>query len=728
MLADTTHEGVTLEMASGVAILRVWQSDGSAGPCGTRLAACLRTLKTKLSKPTSKIHALLVWVTAEHCQEDPRTTQEEARTTFDLDTVDRTCHGFTADELWDASVLCVGMADRSTSCTETCLLAACHVVIATADVAFALMEPSAASVPLLLLRQLPAVAHHLADSAPTCPARCIATLDAHCAQRLGLVSEIVCDTASLRLRGEEFGALLRDSPAAAAAAALQRWPGQWIGARNLSCPSLRVPSEEPEFQSPWKRSRITKEPEAARDGCATQHGTVAAALLGTCPTQPEPEACTFIRDVLAGSLCTPKGKRHASQERVVGLTRGGLAVLEAEMQRAADATQATLEGAGAVRTLRQGHVTAAETRLAFLQEAVAQRQRQLSEDTAELREAAEALACASEAQAAGDFCLDGAMQQKAALEEALRDVYEPVRNGFLGKVRAKKNVAALVALGKQLDFDETVLVGVREVLMMRPLDRGAFDFVVLSAFESELADRVAWLDKALAEGVLARDECMAAARAAHKAARTAHSRSTASLEAACAAAAEGEAALATAQQAARALPALVAEAEAELEDAQHRLVAFRRGPLATLEELETFGTLAPSVAEAEGAAGPAEEARAEGARPPQPTHAPQQEEAQEQPQRAAFGETTGEEEAQQAQQAEQVVAGELLEDRQVPAVPKMEDTPLDKVAGTARGGCEQPGSHCGLDGPDRTASVAAAKGGDGGSLYTKIILRASTFF
>jgi len=711
MPAEPDQLDASLTIAKAVALLQLRRSASGSRPCDTRLVACLRRARELISKHTCKVHTLFVWATTEALAGDPLAIADS-----DL-AGGGGGPGLAADELLPASLLFVGLADRPATCTETCLFAACSVVIATADAEFAVVEPSRTTVPLSLVRHLPTIADHLAQTTTAGgDASNAGVLHVACAQRLGLVSEIVHDSAGLLQRRDELMALLKGSPTAAAA--LQRWPFRAGAVQNPGRALLEKRRPAPECWQPRKRRRVVQEPGEASEAFLAKCEVVAAALLHGCQMQSEseqPTISTFVHEALAGSLCVPHDQRHAFQEHVATLASKALAGLEAQMQRAVDTAEAALEGADVAHALRDAQVAAADSRLTSLREAASERKRKLATDTAALRAAAAALASASESQAAENEGLDEAAGQKDELEGALRNMYEPLRDGSMSKVKAKKTAATLVALGKRYSFDETLLVGLPEVLVMRPTERSTFDSMVLTAFETQVATRAAELDMTLVEGAPDRERRLAAVKAAqkkHEVAKTAHLQSMSALENARGATVQAEAALAAAQQAVHVLPPELEEAKAELESKRSRLEAFRRGPLAVLKELQVLGAAAPAVAEAAPAAAEedAPEGKVQGSSVEAPAvaadtehHAEAVEEAQQEAEAAGSAQmVAGEEEAEAAADGE----GEEAEEEEAEAAePCGEAEALPE--GEARSGTdgdeqaereEASGDSCGAEG------------------------------
>ena len=146
-----------------------------------------------------------------------------------------------------------------------------------------------------------------------------------------------------------------------------------------------------------------------------------------------------------------------------------------------------------------------------------------------------------------------------------------------------------MTLGRTLNFDETLPVGLLDVLAMQPADRISFDTMVLKAVETQLWTRIAELDTTLAEGAPDEEGRAAAVNSAqttHDTVKSMQLDSISALDRARDMVTEGEAPLEAARKAGQVFSPELRQARKECEQAQARLAAFCEGPLAAFSHLQ----------------------------------------------------------------------------------------------------------------------------------------------
>jgi len=108
-------------------------------------------------------------------------------------------------------------------------------------------------------------------------------------------------------------------------------------------------------------------------------------------------------------------------------------------------------------------------------------------------------------QTEGDKDLNKMAAMKAKLEATKRDVFKPLQTGTMSAYKAQKAAASLSTIGKELQFDETLLSELLRALSTKPKERGPIEQMVLQAFETQLITELAELDRGLTELTPGRD-------------------------------------------------------------------------------------------------------------------------------------------------------------------------------------------------------------------------------
>jgi len=510
------------------------------------------------------------------------------------------------------SVLTVGLVESEVCGMETCLFAACDMVISTLDAEFTLTTGDAcgvAAIPVSLVRQLGA-------SVAAAAAAGSGMISAASAQEVGLVAEVVPDAAALHRRQQEMmtnqsslsvvatklwaksrRATARASAGADGARRLPEQIGLWsaISRRGTKRPAPWCPEGTAK-----RRAHAESLGDSGCSGDVRQKCQDIVAALAE--SQELPAALgSLLHEVVIHTLGMPQGQRNAFETGAIELIGKGLAEVEGVIRQVVDESQAMLDAAGTEGAILDGHLAAAESDLASVRSRIQEIQSQLVKQTAALKEAAAAITEAEAEEAKANEESDATAAKKAKLEAAFEQIYEPLRDGALTGAKLKKQAAALIALGQQYDFDDTLLNGLPGALAASPAKRTPMDSMFLKAFEAELQGRIADLDKAIEEGVPEREDRAQATqevRDAHTRAKEAQSESLTALVAARESVKAREAARRTAEQAAKAFPPERRRVEAEHELVKVQLAAFLKGPLRAFRELSeaaTAGATEPAV-------------------------------------------------------------------------------------------------------------------------------------
>jgi len=529
----------------------------------------------------------------------------------------------------------VAFVERDAGCAETCLLAACDVVIAAPAVELAMVAGlhvagwdgarvggggvvPAAAVPLSLLRICGPTLwdRWQGASGNVQPPR---SLSAGLAMELGLVSEVLASLEAMPKRREEMSLEFRKGSTAVLAA--QRWAARRSARGRARAATFQQRSRggftrerEWDVDTPEaKRRRVeaSDAPDLAVAPEAASPKDLCDIVIGELLRSPEklfaPQG--LLRKIVSTALGTPHDKREKFQAEVVEMVSAELGAIESADLAFVDNVSAMLDHVDAEREAREAALVAAESRHVEAICAVSDAKAHLAHATAELRNAVEALAAEQSAEASGNAALDDAVSKKAKLETAERDTFVPLRDGVVTGAKAKRQSATLVALGKQFDFDDTLLMGLPGALSQKPSARTDCDDMFLKAFHAELETRIAEIDTEITKGEPEREARagkVQAAREVHNTARERQQAASDGLTQAGVAVDKHKAAIERYREAVRVFKPDILRLERDVKAARNRLVVLQAGPLAAFSRLRRQTTAeieeAARVAEANAAA------------------------------------------------------------------------------------------------------------------------------
>eukprot|EP00928_Gymnodinium_smaydae_P063617 TRINITY_DN47138_c0_g1_i1.p1 TRINITY_DN47138_c0_g1~~TRINITY_DN47138_c0_g1_i1.p1 ORF type:complete len:675 (-),score=167.10 TRINITY_DN47138_c0_g1_i1:144-2099(-) len=473
-----------------------------------------------------------------------------------------------AERLAALPQLIVAYVEGSTTCAETCLLAACDAVYAVSDAVFALTITFGATLPLCLLRLLGGerLDALVAAAASSDTVGALAALDA------GLVSDLCTSEDALHRLRDAFASDL--GRGAASALAAQRWAARrsrgGLGRkRSIASGTVDLPqAKRPRLQLGDSDTTMTDKMSSASAALVLRELSQGASL-------PEP-ANSLLAKVVSRCLATPRDKRETFQTEIMDMIDQALEANEAAEKDALATVTTLLENADAERATRDAARAASESRLLSARCQVNESKTLLYKATSELRELAAALETARGDEALGNSSLDEALAKKTKLVAAQRDSFEPLRDGTLTGAKLKKQTTNLVNIGKQYEFDETLLMGLPHALAAKPDKRTECDNMFLRAFEAEIQSQISTIEIVLAEGEPAREARAAAVqekREVHDEALKKQSEASSTVVKAQAAVKEEEAKLKRLTGVADALSPEVQRLTAESETLKKRLAA-----------------------------------------------------------------------------------------------------------------------------------------------------------
>merc|ERR1719291_30502 len=146
----------------------------------------------------------------------------------------------------------------------------------------------------------------------------------------------------------------------------------------------------------------------------------------------------------------------------------------------------------------------------------------------DLKAAKEALAAAKETQTAGDTELVEAEGKKTKLETFLAGAFEEMKAGSLDDEKTKEGCAEVLKIGKEYNFDDSLLTSLPSAIQKAPDARGGFDTLCLTQVQELLQKAISDLAATLAAGEPAKAERAGAVTAAEEALAAAETQETAS--------------------------------------------------------------------------------------------------------------------------------------------------------------------------------------------------------
>lgn len=205
-------------------------------------------------------------------------------------------------------------------------------------------------------------------------------------------------------------------------------------------------------------------------------------------TDEFPEAVkTLLVNSLPLSLGVPKDQREEVQHMAVNMIGDALTKIEERF------AQRIVEAEAAVQTVTAEHTRCESFRLeeerseAAMKEALFARQTANIADEAALQRAELEVGRAHVSLERSVQERDEAISNKAKLEERSASVYTPLKDGL---VKGKRAITALLALGRQFRFDDTMMQALSVALGKDVKVRSTFDSLVQKQFEEAVAARL----------------------------------------------------------------------------------------------------------------------------------------------------------------------------------------------------------------------------------------------
>jgi len=271
-------------------------------------------------------------------------------------------------------------------------------------------------------------------------------------------------------------------------------------------------------------------------------------------------------------------------EIMVNMIGEALDGIQTDMQGAIDVANAKIKEAEVSKDALENTVTAATASLAIRSEEVTAKESALDRISQAVLDAKAKVAEAQSAQSNGDAELVMVEKNKKMVEEVLNEHVSALKGEGVWEIeKAKQHLDVLLPLTKQLACDESLVAALPTTCTKKPCDRGSFDVMVINQVEASLNSHVAQLTATLSNGAPASAERATKVVAMQKVldeANDDHHRAVAELSAAQVAHGEAASALQVAEAASTAfIPEYT------------RLIEVREGKLFDMDNFQNYNKL-----------------------------------------------------------------------------------------------------------------------------------------
>merc|ERR1719336_1409364 len=221
----------------------------------------------------------------------------------------------------------------------------------------------------------------------------------------------------------------------------------------------------------------------------------------------------FVLSVLPWSLAVPADERSELQASSVSMVDAIVQAVQAELQQKVDAEKERIDELEATRAELDSAVEQTEAAKTEAKQAVEERAAAVAEaDATVTQKRAAHKDCEVEEKRLADD-LEQTRGQKSALEEALSNGFEKLKDGSCEEGEAEGLAAAVIATAKRSSLEESMITALAVVFKKR--ERGSFDVAVIQEAEQGFRSKIA----ALSEVIEAAADQLAAQTAAVQAAQ-----------------------------------------------------------------------------------------------------------------------------------------------------------------------------------------------------------------
>lgn len=359
-----------------------------------------------------------------------------------------------------------------------------------------------------------------------------------------------------------------------------------------------------------KKGRKADPTVAWRKATAEQCKAVSSAILKN-KGFPK-EVVQMVGHNVTAALSKVQAERHPFQVKIIEMAQAILENSLASLQEGFAAAEAELQQLDSSSANLQADVDAAKQALEAKTAAVEGAKTSHLESVQAVKAGKAAHHAAVKEATAGDADLVAAGDKKTRLEDVLIHIQESLAGAL-----PVASVHALCKVGKELDFDATLLSSLPSALAKTPEDRGNFDNIVIEQAAEEIKKQIQAFAEFLAAGEAGRQARAAKVAVEQEAVTNAEGIENALKEALAAvtvAEKEADDALKKATKALKQLGPETKIAKANLEEAKEKLAHLQEGAIAAFQSLLVLAAPAPEEPAAEPSAEPAAEATAEEAK------------------------------------------------------------------------------------------------------------------
>jgi chromosome segregation ATPase len=301
------------------------------------------------------------------------------------------------------------------------------------------------------------------------------------------------------------------------------------------------------------------------------------------------------------SLTVFAADRHPYQVRAVEMASETLAGIKTKLIQDLAAAQEKVDGAAVEKTSRAEAVSSAKAKLPEFDQGVKTAQEVVDTDTKAYEEAKASLASAAAALGAKLSELSEMTDKQSKLESVIKDMYDPLKASKASGKDGEKALKNLMQALRPFKFEESLLVSMSETFKKDCEGRGTFDNVIIEEVETQLSNRKAEIQAALAEHEPSKREVSDKKSSAEAACNDAIAKlaaSKASLGAAETSKSEAKKSLAEAEKAVASYFEDMKATASMLDDAKSAHDDFINGPLRAFEELKDLAPPAETTDEA----------------------------------------------------------------------------------------------------------------------------------
>merc|ERR1719336_2511874 len=203
----------------------------------------------------------------------------------------------------------------------------------------------------------------------------------------------------------------------------------------------------------------------------------------------------FVLSVLPWSLAVPADERSELQADSVSMVDAIVQAVQAELQQKVDAEKERIDELEATRARLDSAVEQTEAAKTEAKQAVEERAAAVAEaDATVLQKGAAHKDCEVEEKRLADD-LEQTRGQKSALEEALSNGFEKLKDGNCEEGEAEGLAATVIAAAKKSSLEESMITALAAAFKKR--ERGSFDVAVIHEAEQSFRSKVAALSEVI---------------------------------------------------------------------------------------------------------------------------------------------------------------------------------------------------------------------------------------